>query len=195
MAAKAKTKMPALDVPQSDGAADDLLKTYGGHMNALARLQATMNDGLAKVKAEFEAEARPIIVEMTTIEAQLTAFGAAHRDRLTEGGKSKTITLPAGTMSWRAKPASVQFDKGLKARDIIHNIRERMETWAKSKKSEVAILAAHAQEFIRIKVEVDKDAMLKHEDIATKIPGVTIGSLGEDFILTPFGAELAESKP
>jgi len=41
------------------------------------------------------------------------------------------------------------------------------------------------EKFIRVKEEVNKDAMLAEPDQAMKVPGVTIKSGGEDFIIEP----------
>ncbi len=46
--------------------------------------------------------------------------------------------------------------------------------------------------FLRVKYEVDKEAMAAKAAAAAKVPGVTIASAGEDFIIEPFEAELVE---
>lgn len=192
--AKAKAKMPALDVPQDDSEADALLKTYGQDFNALSRLGATMNDQLADLKAQFEADAAPIKERMIVMEAQLTAYAAAHRKRLTDDGKTKTITLPAGVLGWRNKPPSVRFAKGLKAEDIVSNIRAKIAGWRATRRVAETACADMAEHFIRTKEEPNKEAMLEEAQVATEIEGVRIGSAGEEFYMAPFGAELAESK-
>jgi len=44
---------------------------------------------------------------------------------------------------------------------------------------------AGLEKFIRVKEEINKDAMLAEPDQAMKVPGVTIKSGGEDFIIEP----------
>jgi phage host-nuclease inhibitor protein Gam len=173
-----KTKMTAIDVPQTDAAANALLQEYGEHFNTLAKLEGGMNDALAKVKATFEELSAPHQERMKIIFLQLTSWGAAHRDRLTENGKSKTVQLPAGQVGWRLRPPSVRWVKGMKVEDII-----------------AAIKNAGMRRFLRVKEEPNKDRMLEEPEAAALIPGVVIGSAGEDFFLSPFGAELAEPKP
>ena len=173
----AKKKAPTIAVPQSDAAADALLKEYGDEFNLLVAHEAVMNAQLADAKASFERVAQPHQERLKTIFEQLQAWGAAHRDRLTDDGKSKTVLLPAGSIGWRNRPPSVRWKKGFKAEDIVEAIKKY-----------------GLRRFIRTKEEPNKERMLEEPDVAAKIPGVVIGSAGEEFYISPFGAELAEPK-
>lgn len=177
MKSAAKTKMKAIDVPQTDAAADALLKEYGETYNILANLDTGMNDALAKVKATFEEQAAPYQERLKTIFMQLTSWGAAHRDRLTENGKTKTVKLPAGEVGWRNLPPSVRWKKGFKVEEIVE-----------------AIKAAGMRRFLRHKEEPNKERMLEEPEAAALIDGVIIGSGGENFFVAPFGADLAQPK-
>jgi phage host-nuclease inhibitor protein Gam len=177
MKSAAKTKMSAINVPQTDAAANALLAEYGETYNTLAKMQADCDDALAKVKGAYETQALPHQEKLKTIFLQLTAWGAAHRDRLTENGKSKTIQLPAGQVGWRLRPPSVKWVKGLKIEDVV-----------------AAIKNAGMRRFLRIKEEPNKERMLEEPEAAKLIKGVVIGSAGEDFFVAPFGAELSEPK-
>ena len=56
----------------------------------------------------------------------------------------------------------------------------------------LAYLVEHGmEEFLRRKIEIDKAAMLGMPDRAADIPGVTIGSKGEEFVVEPAGAQEA----
>lgn len=173
----AKKKAPAIDVPQTDEAADALLKEYGDEFTFVARRQADLDSALAKLKATYEELAKPHQERMNEIFEQLQAWGAAHRDRLTDDGKSKTVTLPAGAIGWRQRPPSVRWKKGFKADDIIEAIKK-----------------IGLRRFIRVKEEPNKERMLEEPELAGEIDGVIIGSAGEEFYVAPFGAELAEPK-
>jgi len=120
----AKKKAPTIAVPQSDAAADALLKEYGDEFNLLVAHEAVMNAQLADAKASFERVAQPHQERLKTIFEQLQAWGAAHRDRLTDDGKSKTVLLPAGSIGWRNRPPSVRWKKGFKAEDIVEAIKK-----------------------------------------------------------------------
>ncbi|MGH6887962.1 MAG: host-nuclease inhibitor Gam family protein [Rhizomicrobium sp.] len=177
MKATAKTKTAAIDVPQSDEAANALLAQYGETYNAIAKLQADLDDALAKVKGLFETQSAPLQEKLKIAFLQLTSWGAAHRDRLTENGKSKTVLLPAGQIGWRHRPPSVRWVKGMKAEDIV-----------------VAIKNAGLRRFLRIKEEPNKERMLEEPDVAATVKGVVIGSAGEDFFVAAVGMALAEPK-
>lgn len=45
---------------------------------------------------------------------------------------------------------------------------------------------------LRVKEEVNKEAMLAEPDVARTVAGVTVGSAGEDFVIKPFETELEE---
>jgi phage host-nuclease inhibitor protein Gam len=174
----AKKKAPAIDVPQSDAAADAALKEYGEAFNVVARNQADMDDALAKVKATYEAAAKPLQERMNTLFDQLAAWGAAHRTRLTEDTKSKTVKLPSGAIGWRCDPPSVRIRKGLKVDAVIEAIKEH-----------------GLRRFLRVKFELNKERMLEEPEYANKIDGVKVAPGEEKFFVEPFGASLAEPKP
>jgi phage host-nuclease inhibitor protein Gam len=177
MKSAAKTKMKSIDVPQSDDEANALLAEYGETYNKLVALEGGMNDALAKVKETFEGLAAPHQDRLKTIFIQLTSWGSAHRKRLTEDGKTKTVKLAAGEIGWRNLPPSVRWKKGFKVEDII-----------------AAIKAAGMRRFLRLKEEPNKERMLEEPEAAAQIEGVIIGSGGENFYVAPFGAELSEPK-
>lgn len=177
MKSAAKVKMKTLDIPQSDEEANALIAEYGEHFNVITNLETGMNDALAKVKATFEEQAAPHQDRLKTLYMQLTAYGSAHRKRLTDDGKTKTVKLAAGEIGWRNLPPSVKWKKGFKVEDII-----------------AAIKNAGMRRFLRLKEEPNKERMLDEPEAAALIEGVVIGSGGENFYVAPFGAVLAEPK-
>ena len=46
--------------------------------------------------------------------------------------------------------------------------------------------------FIRVKEQVDKEAILKEPDAVKDIKGIKVGSAGEKFIVKPFETQLEE---
>jgi len=111
----------------------------------------------------------------------LEAYCRENHDRLTDGGKTKTIKFATGTCSWRDRPASVQLRRGMKVEDIIAAIEERAERDERFKA------------FLRTVVELDKSAMLKDPVAAGLIDGVKVKSAGEDFAVEPFPTGLSET--
>lgn len=186
VANKKKTRAAALDVPQNDDEANALLAEYGELFNSATRIEAEMNDALANVKAVAEEKAKPVSERMLIIGDALNAFAGANRKRLTNDGKVKTVRFPAGEIGWRFNPPSVRFARGVKADQVIENIRAAI---AKAKDAEII---ARLRAFIRTREEPNKEALGDSPDLASTIDGIRIASSGEKFYIAPFGAELSE---
>jgi len=172
--AKAKLKAPALTVvPQSVEECDAMIRRIGEVQREMERRQTAMNDDLAARKAEHEAGAAPFKSEKEGLLRGVQAFCESRRADLTNENRVKFHRFPAGEVSWRARPPAVSLRK---VADII----------------ETCLRRKGFDRFLRIKHEVDKEAMLKEPAIAVTIPGVAIGSAGEEFAVKPFETELEE---
>ncbi|MEC9342674.1 MAG: host-nuclease inhibitor Gam family protein, partial [Pseudomonadota bacterium] len=55
-----------------------------------------------------------------------------------------------------------------------------------------ALRAIGLGRFIRIKEEVNREALLAEPDVARSVAGISIGSEGEDFVVEPFEEELTD---
>jgi phage host-nuclease inhibitor protein Gam len=171
MARKTKTLGINLPVPQNREEAAATLREIGEINRKVARLEATLNDRLSKLKEAAETEAQPL---RDAVEAKLNGlkvWAEANRTTLTGGDKTKTVDLGTGIVKWRKRPPSVTLRK-------VEDILARLKTMG-------------LQRFIRERQEVDKEAMLKEREVATTVAGVSIGSEGEDFVAEPFEVELA----
>ena len=172
-APKSKRQADPTPVPQSATEASTMLADLGAEQRDLAVIQAALDEAVAAAKAKAEADAAPVKTRIAAMERGLEIWATANRQALTDGGKTKTITLPAGTLAWRAAPPSVS----------IKGVREVLG-WLVAEGGDFA-------GFLRTKAEIDKEAMLKDPALAAKVPGVTIGSTGEAFVVEPAGAVLA----
>ncbi len=132
-----------------------------------------MNDQIAALKEQAEAEAAPLKERVKALTEGLKIWAEANRDALTNGGKVKFADLGTGKVSWRFRPPAVKF-----SRARVEEVLERLKSLG-------------LQRFIRTVEEVDKNAMLADRDAARAVQGVTIASEGEDFIVEPFEAELS----
>lgn len=168
---KAKRTAIAIAIPQTREAASDALRQIGEAQRTLRRLEADMNDELAAVKERYEATADPTRKQLEALTEGLHTWCEANRDTLTQHGKVKTATLPAGEVAWRTRPPSVRITG---ADAVIDALRR-----------------AGLDRFVRSKDEVNKEAILNEPKAVSGVPGIAI-SQGEDFIVTPFEAELAE---
>jgi phage host-nuclease inhibitor protein Gam len=164
-----KTPAVAVKVPQSRGEASDALRMIGERNRQLGRIEADMNDTLARVKTDAEAQAAPIRAEAAALLEGLKVWCEANRSAILPKGL-KTADLGSGTVSWRHRPASVTV-RGVEA--VIEACRKM-----------------GLQRFIREKFEPNKEAMLGEAAVARQVPGVTIASAGEEFIAEPYETTL-----
>jgi phage host-nuclease inhibitor protein Gam len=98
-------------------------------------------------------------------------WAEANRDALTSNGKTKTVKLAAGEISWRMRPPSV----------AVRGMAAVIEALKKLKLSR----------FIRTKEELDKEAVLADPDAVNAIKGISI-TQREDFVIKPDATELEE---
>jgi len=159
-APKLKTRAGA-PAPQNREEAASFIRRIGENNRAIARAEADMNDAIVKLKEAAEATAAPLADETKQL--------AANRALLTDNGKRKHAELGTGRIEWRLAPPKVTI-KGADA--VLHAIKTL------------------GLPFVRIKEEIDKEAMLAEPEKARLVPGVSIGSGGETFSVEPFEAEL-----
>lgn len=153
-----KAKSITVVAPETMAEADQYLRDIGKLDIKLRDIDTDLREATAKLKQEAEDQASPLRAEVEKKWAGLQSWAQANRKRMTEGGK--TIRLPSGTVSWRIQPAKVSLT-GVKDLIVLLSATRK---WKK---------------FLRVKVEVDKEAMLKDKVEAAKIKGVKIGSEGE----------------
>jgi phage host-nuclease inhibitor protein Gam len=173
-AKKVKTEAVNLPVPQSRDEAAAALARLGALSRVVGRIEADMNDAVSKLKEAAEAKASPMRAEAKALLDGLQTWCSAHRDELTNGGRTKTADLGTGTVSWRHRPPKCSLRE-------VEKVIERIQ-------------ALKLDKFLRESVEVDKEAMLREPALARTIAGVTIASGGEDFIAEPLELAL-EAKP
>jgi phage host-nuclease inhibitor protein Gam len=169
--AKNKIKNAAANypIPRDRDEADEFIFRIGGLMRDRALIQGALDGNLAALKAEYEDKALPINFALAQQIKGLQTWCETNRAELLDGD-SKTAKFGNGEVSWRKRPAKV----------TLRGIEEIL-----------AYLAEHELDrFVRVSKEVNKEAMLDDAVEAAKVPGVSIGSAGEDFIVTPLEAPL-----
>ncbi|MFN3987617.1 MAG: host-nuclease inhibitor Gam family protein [Rhodocyclaceae bacterium] len=158
-------------MPQSRDQVAAHIREIGELQRQLSRIQADMNDQLATIKEAWENRAAPLARRADALTQGVQIWSDANRDALTQHGKTKTAAFPTGEVAWRTRPPSARITG---AEAVID-----------------ALLRAGLDRFVRTKNEVNKEAILNEPDAVRDIAGITI-SQGEDFVITPFEAELAE---
>jgi phage host-nuclease inhibitor protein Gam len=158
-------------VPQSRDEANDAIAKVGIAQRERARIQADMNDELAKVKQRFEEEAKPFNEQIEALSKGVQTWCEANRAALTRDGKVKFANFPAGEVKWRMRPPKVT----LRAVDTVLETLKRLGL----------------SRFIRTKEEPNKEAMLAEPQALEGLAGVKFEQ-GEDFVIVPFETELEE---
>lgn len=166
-----KAKAKAISrVPQSREEAVTAIGRIGIIRRQIAFERGLADEAIRLAGEKFEADTADLKQELKEHELGVQAWCEANRSALTNGGKVKTHEFGTGAVKWRLRPPSVTV-RGVEA--VIEACKRL------------------GFDFIRTKEEVNKEAMLAEPDKARLIPGVSISSDGEEFVIEP--AELRTS--
>lgn len=168
--AKAKAKAKAAPAAQSRDEVVQLIGRMGDLSRQMAREEADYGDKAARLKTAYEARVEPLSAEFEAAQAKVQGWCEANRAAITREGKVKFAKFTTGEVKWRARPASVKI-RGMDA--VITLLK-----------------APELRHFLREKFEVNRDALLADPDAANAIPGVSVSSEGEDFVVEPHNPEL-----
>jgi phage host-nuclease inhibitor protein Gam len=168
---KSKVAAEAVAAPRDAMEAAAMVATIGAAMRERQVIEAALAETIALAKERAEAEAKPHAEVVRNLTRAVQLWAEANRAALTEDGKTKTVTLATGRILWRARPPSVRFAS-------VAAVLLAVKTLALGR-------------FVRVKEELNKEAMLAEPDVARTVPGVSIGSAGEDFAIEPDGVQLA----
>ncbi|MBF0283608.1 MAG: host-nuclease inhibitor Gam family protein [Magnetococcales bacterium] len=135
------------------------------------RLYLEKDERLAEVNRAFETQKKPLEDDIKRLREGIQAWCESRRRDLTGGGKVKFHDFPAGKISWRMRPARVVLRS---IENVIQALRERK-----------------LERFVRIKEEVNKEAILAEPEAVSGIPGIKLEQ-GEEFIVTPFETDMGE---
>lgn len=166
-----RVKAEAIPAPQTKDQAAAAIAEIGRRQRQCARIQAAMNDKLARTKERFERAAAIHTERVKGLILGVQAWCEAHRAELTEDGKTKTAAFASGEVSWRLRPPSVTV-RG--ADDVIENLKK-----------------LGLERFVRTKEEINKEAILAETAAVEGIKNIKIDQ-GEDFIVKPFETALEE---
>ena len=170
MATRLKTNAIATPVPQSKNEVADQIRALGDTRRQFERIRAEMNDRIAAITNEFQAQLTPLADQMSAIQTGVQTWCEAHRvDLCGEHDKlGKTANLVTGEVGWRQRPPSVRVTGA----DTVIETLTRMGL----------------EPFVRTKLEVNKEAILADPDRVRGIAGLAIVSGVEDFFVIPFEA-------
>lgn len=159
------------DSPQTLDEVNTAIADIGRCQRARDRFRADMNDALAATRTSYEAKAAPYAERISQLQRGVAAYCEAHRVELTRDGKTKTAKLATGEVSWRMRPPSVRVSKPLAVIEALTHFK--------------------LTRLLRIKTDIDKDAVLREPDAIAGIKGLSIVQK-EDFVIKPDSTELEE---
>lgn len=162
---KAAARQPA---PQSRDEAAAHIRRIGDLSREQLRAQAELNDAIAQLTERYQPRLDALTEEIKGLQAGVQTWCEANRADLT-GGKTKTANLITGEVQWRSRPPSCRITG---AESVIDTL-ERLGLGR----------------FVRIKKEVNKDAILNEPQAVEGVAGISIQSGVEDFVILPFEIE------
>lgn len=166
MAKSVKKKALAIArVPQTREDAVRAVGRIGTLRREIALHKAAADETVRAAGEKLEADTTDLMSELVEHERGVQTWCEANRSALTTDGKVKFHDFGTGQVKWRARPAGVS----------IRGVETVIEACKKLGFSM----------FIRVKEEINKEAMLADSEKATMISGVTIKSAGEDFVIEP----------
>lgn len=183
---KGKSDAASVRVPQSREEAAAMIAEFGDVSREVEIIETAMQEKLAGVKIAAEKEAAPHVAKAKELLEGIKIYCTANRQSLLANTGLKSHDFGTGKVSWRFKTARVTFED--EAEVIINRITERY-----TKAVERGENGNDYKNFLRVTVEIDKDAMRKDAALARSIEGVKVGRDGETFEVEPFSAQLAEA--
>ena len=159
-------------VPQSREEVVENIAAIGALKAQIDARKARADEALRRIARKLDDATAAPAAELKQLETGVQAWCEAHRSALTGNGKVKYHDFTTGKVNWRQRPPAVSLRK---VEAVIESCK-----------------ALGLTAFIRIKEEVNRDAMLADPQKAAGVTGVTIKSAGEDFIIEP--AELQTAR-
>ncbi|BAQ16897.1 host-nuclease inhibitor Gam family protein [Methyloceanibacter caenitepidi] len=146
----------------------------GGIDRDLAEIQKDLDTKVAVLKKEAEDKAAPLTTKREELAAGVETYCTANRAALTDSGKRKFGEFPTGKVSWRKGADKLEIDK-----TRLDKIIEAL----KGKK---------LARFLRVKTEIDANAIKKDPAKIKGIRGLKIVPGAESFSIEPTELPLTE---
>ncbi|UIY44113.1 host-nuclease inhibitor Gam family protein [Methylobacterium radiotolerans] len=197
---KTKAAGSNLPVPQSDAEAEQLIARLGVLQRDHAAAEVVHDGQVAALEEKHGAAVKAFQEAQGVIVDALSIWATANRERLTQGGKTKTVQLPTGAVLWREGRYAVKH-RGMKNEDVVAaiearlaEVRSALRIGGKDRGLRMALIDTRdvLVGFLRRKVEPNKDAMLAARDVAETIEGVTVPRGPEEFAVEPLASQIRE---
>ncbi|MBI2984642.1 MAG: host-nuclease inhibitor Gam family protein [Candidatus Kerfeldbacteria bacterium] len=168
----AKTKTPAVTraaLPRS-------VQEAAGYLEEITECQVHVDDAELQLQQELSAarqraheRVEPHVCRAQALANALFDWAQTNRSELTDNDRLKTVDLVTGVLRWYRTPPSVRL----------------------TKKEEVVIATLKKLgfvQFIRVIEEIDREALLREREVASRIQGIRFGQ-DEIFAIKPAGME------
>lgn len=168
---KLKTTAKAF-VCKNKSQASEAITAIGNAQREITRLETEINDITAAAIEERKDRIEALRSSIEKLSQGVQAWCEAHRESLCKTGK--TANLTTGEVSWRQRPPKVSL-RGMEK--IIDELKQ-----------------AKLHQFLRVKEEINKDAILANPKAVKDIKGISIQTGIEDFVIKPFEIETGASQ-
>jgi phage host-nuclease inhibitor protein Gam len=200
MAAKTprKTKTPAVAVPVPANVEEcaSYIRRLGDIERQHATRKAELDTKVAALVDEYAAVLLDLANRRTQLHQGIQVFCEAHRQQLTQGGKTKTVRLVTGEVAWRNRPPSVTVRNAAEVLDTLRRIglanfiRKVEEIDKEAILRFDATIEALTPELLEH--EANRKAVAAHE-LLKLVKGLSIAKGVEDFSVAPFETEDASA--
>lgn len=164
----ARTKTKAVNAATSMEEAEKNIQRIGEIQREISRLEHDMNDRLNPIKEEYENKAKPFKEELSELQTAVQMWAEVEKPNILSG-KAKTVKCSTGDFGWRTSTPSVRVTGAAVVIEFLklHNLTK----------------------FLRVKEEINKEAILAEPKEAEGIKGISITQT-ESFWIKPFGSEI-----
>lgn len=141
------------------------------------KLATEADERILSIQTKLAEEISPIEEEIKKVSLSIKKFSDENKEKLF-AKDSKTAKLETGELCYRAGKPSVETKSSPK---LIENILKKNSLTEKKEKF-VKLLSGV---FIRVKFELNKDAILENPTTAEKVTGVKVDTGEDRFYITP----------
>lgn len=175
--AKEKTKTVTIyNYAKSDLA--PAIASIAKKQNELAELQRVADLSIAKIQTDLAANIAPLIEEIQKISLSIRDYSDKNREDLFPE-EFKTLKLETGDISYRAGGTSVDATNSVK---LINGILQKNNLLVAKDRFEIRLEKA----FLRMKLEINKDAIKENPDKAKELTGIGLKTSPEGFYIKPY---------
>lgn len=166
-----RVKAPAQEITlQTQDDVAFAIKRIGDLEREQVRLATQQSDEKAAVDEKYTAQLNELKENVLPLRLAIQAYCESRRNVLTNDGKQKTAYFPTGEVQWRAKTPSVV----VKGKDMVIEALQKLGL----------------TQFLRVKTDINKEAVLADPSVANSVKGLSISSGVEEFIIKPNDEEV-----